>query len=136
VRIRGYFSKAKGVRDKNICETLLWASEESWLGCRQVQETFLFYWAPSTALEPTLASYSVATEDLKQPGPETDHSPSSSDEIKNAWSHNSIPPFIFTICLRRTLHFTFKNRGWIWTGVLKRKEKDGQEWMETPLSEN
>jgi len=32
---------------------------------------------------------------LKRPGREADHSPPSNTEIKNAWSHNYTPQYIF-----------------------------------------
>jgi hypothetical protein len=42
------------------------------------------------------ASYPMDTggsfPEIKQPGPEADHSPPSSVEVKNAWSYTSTPP--------------------------------------------
>jgi hypothetical protein len=31
---------------------------------------------------------------IKLPGPEADHSPSSSAQVKNVWSYTSIPPYV------------------------------------------
>jgi hypothetical protein len=49
---------------------------------------------------------------LKRSGSESDHSSPCSAEIKNAWSYNSTPPFVFMaryfVMLKDTFSFTFK----------------------------
>jgi hypothetical protein len=46
---------------------------------------------------------------VKWPGPEADHSPPSSAEVKNAWSYTSTPQYVFMAwCLvKHTDKFTF-----------------------------
>jgi hypothetical protein len=46
---------------------------------------------------------------IKRPGREADHSPPSSAEVKNAWSYNSTPKYVFMAwCLvKRRYNFTF-----------------------------
>jgi hypothetical protein len=51
---------------------------------------FFFATASKPDLGPTLLSSGY--RGAKQPGHETDHSPLSSAEIKNAWSYTSTPP--------------------------------------------
>jgi len=77
----------------------------------------------------------VATEELKQPGPETDHSLSFSAEIKNAWSHNSTPPYIFAMCLRRILPFTFQRQRLNLNRYIEKK-KDGARMDGIPVVGN
>jgi len=35
---------------------------------------------------------------VKRPGRETDHSPPSCTEVKNAWSYTCTPPYVFEAC--------------------------------------
>jgi hypothetical protein len=60
---------------------------------------FLFTTACRTALGPTQPSIQwvqgALSVGLKRPGREVDHSPPPSTEVKNAWSHTSIPQCIF-----------------------------------------
>jgi hypothetical protein len=45
---------------------------------------------------------------IKRPGRETDQSPPSSSEVKNAWSYTSIPPYVFKAwCLLKHRDFIF-----------------------------
>jgi hypothetical protein len=57
---------------------------------------FLFITASRMALGPTQPPIQWVPEALslgvKRPGRETDHSPLSSAEVKNAWSYTSTPP--------------------------------------------
>jgi hypothetical protein len=57
---------------------------------------FLFTTASRTALGPTQPPIQWVLEALslgvKRPGRETDHSPPSTAEVKNAWSYTSTPP--------------------------------------------
>jgi hypothetical protein len=59
------------------------------------------------------ASYPMGTSGsftgVKQPGCEADHPSLSSDDVKNAWSYTSTPPFIFMMwCLvKHRDKFTF-----------------------------
>jgi hypothetical protein len=58
------------------------------------------------------ASYPMGTRDsfpgVKRPGRETDNSPPSSAEVKNAWSYTSTPQYVFmTWCSVKQRDFTF-----------------------------
>jgi hypothetical protein len=68
---------------------------ESWQGLG----IFLFNTASRTALEATQAPIQWIAEALSLginfPGRETDHSPTSSAEVKNAWSFTSNPQYVF-----------------------------------------
>jgi hypothetical protein len=76
---------------------------------------FLFTTASRTALVPTqpLIQFVPGALSLgvKRPGRETDHSPPSSAEVKNAWLYTSTPQYAFMAwCLvstGTTLTFTF-----------------------------
>jgi hypothetical protein len=37
----------------------------------------------------------VSIPGIKRPGRESDHSPPSRAKVKNAWSYNSTPPYVF-----------------------------------------
>jgi hypothetical protein len=60
---------------------------------------FLFTIASRTALGPTQPPIQWVPGALsvgaKRPGREADHSPPSSAEVKNTWSYNSIPQYVF-----------------------------------------
>jgi hypothetical protein len=57
---------------------------------------FLFTTASGTVLGPTQPPIQwvpgVLSLGVKRPGPEADHSPPSSAEVKNKWSYTSTPP--------------------------------------------
>jgi hypothetical protein len=63
---------------------------------RQELGILLFTTAFRPALEPTQPPVQWVTGalslGLRQPGRETDHSPSSTPEVKNVWSYTSTPP--------------------------------------------
>jgi hypothetical protein len=51
------------------------------------------HWCPPTLLS---SGYRGAlTPGIKQKGREADHSPASSDKVKNAWSYTSTPPNVY-----------------------------------------
>jgi hypothetical protein len=60
---------------------------------------FLFTTVSRTALKPTQPPIQWVLEalslGLKRQGHETDHSPPSSAEVKNAWSYTSTPQYVF-----------------------------------------
>jgi hypothetical protein len=76
---------------------------------------FLFTTASRTALGPTQPPIQwvpgVPSLEVKRPGREADHSPTSSAEVKNAWSYTSTPLYVFMAwCLvkhRDNCTFTF-----------------------------
>jgi hypothetical protein len=74
---------------------------------------FLFTAASRTALGPTQTPIEWVRGALslcvKRPGRETDHSPPSSAEVKNAWSYTSTPQYVFMAwCLvKHRNNFTF-----------------------------
>jgi hypothetical protein len=62
---------------------------------------------------PRLLYYPIGTRQgtllsgVKLPGGKADHTPPSSDEVKNAWSQTSMPPFVFVAWwIGTTLQFT------------------------------
>jgi len=80
---------------------------ESW----KVQMIFLFCKTSRSALEPTqplLNGCCVSFSRVQLPGGVVDHSPPSSNKVKNEWCHTSVPSicldemyrssFIFSIC--------------------------------------
>jgi hypothetical protein len=72
---------------------------------------FLFTTASRTALGPTQPPIQCVTGALslgvKRPGRESDHSPPSSDEVKNAWSYTSTPTIrLHGVVLSYVLTFT------------------------------
>jgi hypothetical protein len=72
-----------------------------WFESRQGLEVFLFTTASRMALGPTQPPIQWVPEavslEVKRPGRETDHSPTSRAEIKNAWSYTSIPQYAFVV---------------------------------------
>jgi hypothetical protein len=64
-------------------------------------KVFLFATPSRLARGSTTASYAMENGErgisleIKRLGCEADHSPPSSAKVKNAWSYNSTPPFIF-----------------------------------------
>jgi hypothetical protein len=53
-------------------------------------------------------STGVLSLGAKRPGREADHSPQSSAEVKNAWSYNATPQYVFMAwCLVKRRDFTF-----------------------------
>jgi hypothetical protein len=82
---------------------------------RRGLEIFLFSTASRTALGPTQPPLQWVAGALslgvKRPGRETDHSPPSTAEVKNAWSYTSAPQYVFMAwCLvkhRGNFTFTF-----------------------------
>jgi len=69
-------------------------------------------------------SWSV-TPEIKWPGHEADHSPTSSTEVKNAWSYTSIRPYIFMVWYLYKLadNFTFYRQTQKWVTCLSVKCK-------------
>jgi hypothetical protein len=60
---------------------------------------YLFTTASRTTVGPTHPPIElvpgVLSMDVKRPGHEADYKPPSSAEVKNAWSYNSIPQYVF-----------------------------------------
>jgi hypothetical protein len=84
-------------------------TQESGFDSRQRQEIILFFTASILAL----AFYSMVPEGIfpavKQSGCNAYYSPSSSAEVKNAWSYISIPPYAFmtTFLIKHRENFAF-----------------------------
>jgi hypothetical protein len=71
---------------------------------RRGQGIFLFTITSRTALGTTQPPIhwvpEAISQGVKRPGHEADHSPPSSDEVKNAWSYTSPPQYVFrALCL-------------------------------------
>jgi hypothetical protein len=77
---------------------------------RQGLGIFLFTTASRTVLGPTQPPIKWVPRALSlRPGREADHSPPSSDEVKNAWSYTATPQYAFMVsCLvKHRDNFTF-----------------------------
>jgi hypothetical protein len=85
---------------------------DSWQGLG----TFLFTTASRTALEPTQPPIQWVSDalslEVKRPGREADHTPSSSAEVKNVCSYISTPQYVFMAwCLvKHRNNFTFTSQ--------------------------
>jgi hypothetical protein len=70
-------------------------AEEQWFNSKQGQEIFLFSTEPTLLQEPNQPHIQQAQGGIslgvKQPGCEANHSPTSSEKVKNAWSYTSTP---------------------------------------------
>jgi hypothetical protein len=88
-------SKVKS-RDSSVCIATGLRPGRSGFEFRSGLGIFLFTTASRTALVPTQPPMQLVPEVLslgiKRPGRESDHSPPSSSEVKNAWSYTYILP--------------------------------------------
>jgi hypothetical protein len=82
--------------DISVPIALSYGSDDRVFESRQGLGNFPFTIAFIPALRSTQPPIQWVSEDLflgvKWPGREADHSPPSSDEVKNAWSYTSTPP--------------------------------------------
>lgn len=62
---------------------------------RDRQDIFSFSTASRPALGPTQRVPGALSPRIKQLEGEAEHLPPSSDDIKNAWSYNSVIPYVF-----------------------------------------
>jgi hypothetical protein len=87
---------------KHVCGELhasnFWTIDVQGFDSRRLR-IFLFTTVSRTALRPTqpptLWVPGALSLGVKRPGRQTDHSPSSSAEIKNVWSYTSTPQYVF-----------------------------------------
>jgi hypothetical protein len=75
-----------------------WTFGVLWFDSRRELGIFLFTTMSKMALEPTQPPIKwvpgALSLEVKRPGREADHSPSSSAEIKNVWSYTSTLPIL------------------------------------------
>jgi hypothetical protein len=91
--------------------TELWAGKLGF-DSRREQRVFLFATASRPALghiQPTNSVPGTLSSGVELWGSETDHSPTSSAEVKNAWSYTSTPSYVFMTwyLVKHTDKFTF-----------------------------
>jgi hypothetical protein len=78
-------------------------TDTSWFDSRQRQQIFFSSKVPRPALRPAQHTLQWASgapsHGRKRMEHEPDHSPRSTAEFKNAWSHASTPPYAFMVCI-------------------------------------
>jgi hypothetical protein len=67
--------------------------------------TTIYRSALGPTLSPTQCVPGPISPGIKQLAHEADHSPPTSAEVKNSWSHTSIPPQVFTALSTEQLYF-------------------------------
>jgi hypothetical protein len=76
-----------------------WTTEKSRFDSQQGQEIFLSSTASRPALGPTQfptqCVLGILSSETKRPRFETNHSPPANAEVKNVWSYNSTPLYVF-----------------------------------------
>jgi hypothetical protein len=99
ITLKSYEKKAAGVAQS--MQYLGHRLYEVRLPAEVMKRNFCFTTASKSSLGPNSASYSMDTEDLspgvKRPKCEPDLSPPSNADVKDAWSYNSTPPYIFMV---------------------------------------
>jgi hypothetical protein len=83
-----------------------------WFLTRKAQPIYLFTKIPRPALRPTQPLIQCAAGfflEGKTVGHDADHSPPSSDEVKNEWSYTSIQPNLFMAWTGSKVYFSFRN---------------------------
>jgi len=79
-----------------------WGTKQLWFNFEQGQKTCHFWEAFTPNLRPTQPPVHwvpmAFSPGIKQLECEGDHSPPFIVKVQNAWSYNSLPPFVFTAC--------------------------------------
>jgi hypothetical protein len=91
-------------------------------GCRQGLEIFLLTTGSRPALGPNQPPIQwvpgALSLEVKRQGREADHSPPYSAEVKNVWSYNSTPQYVFMAWC------SVKKSTWTTLPLIKKKKKE------------